>query len=135
MSAVRAKPNARGDFARSNAPRNTSLEVQARPKIALVLGSGLGAFADELAAPPAFLTRKFPASSPQRRDMPDGWCSAKWVKLPSPSCKGASICTRDIRRGRSFIPCASCGSLGIRAAILTNAAGAINLGFKPGSWS
>src|ERR1700676_3596768 len=49
MSAVRARQETRGDFTSSQrAAKYILSKSRLRPKIAVVLGSGLGAFADEL---------------------------------------------------------------------------------------
>ena len=55
------------------------------PHIAVVLGSGLGAFADELADPISIPYSKFPAGlHPPPLDIRASWCSANWASWMSP---------------------------------------------------
>ena len=57
----------------------------AAPRVAVVLGSGLGAFADALDDAPRSLTPIFPAGrTPRRSATRASWLSASWAHWTSP---------------------------------------------------
>ncbi len=105
----------------------------ARPRIALVLGSGLGAFADRLASPVVLPFKDIP-------HFPQSTVEGHSGRLVIGSIDGASVAVMQGRvhgyegyspRQVSF-PIRVLGVLGIRTMIVTNAAGGINTGYHQG---
>ena len=134
MSAVRRRQVTHGDFGRSQRAAKYVLSKSGlRPKIAVVLGSGLGAFADELIGATRVPYDKIPG-------------------FPRPTAEGhagrlvigkVNDITVAVMQGRIHFyegyplkevvyPMRVLHQMGIQAAILTNAAGAINLKFSQG---
>jgi purine-nucleoside phosphorylase len=107
--------------------------VRARPQVAIVLGSGLGAFADSLGERvtiPYSEIPHFPRSSVEGHS----------GTLIAGSFKGAPLY---VMAGRVHayegygaeevvFPVRVLGMLGVKVLVLTNAAGAVNTAFKPG---
>src|SRR5580704_10731019 len=79
-----------------------------RPKIGLVLGSGLGAFADSLTDAARVPYAEIP-SSPQPPPLvtPDAWSLATPDRWPSPPCRAACISMKVIPRRKLRFPFAS----------------------------
>jgi purine-nucleoside phosphorylase len=107
--------------------------VRARPQVAIVLGSGLGAFADSLGdrvTIPYSEIPHFPRSSVEGHS----------GSLIAGSFKGAPLYVMAGRvhayEGYSaeevVFPVRVLGTLGVKMLVLTNAAGAVNTAFKPG---
>ena len=104
------------------------------PDVAVVLGSGLGEFADSLKESKAFAYREIPH-----------WPASAVVGHPGKLVIGtlagrrvAALAGRvhfyeghDLRT--VTFPIRAVGRLGVKGVILTNAAGGINLAFKPGT--
>lgn len=123
------------DFARSQrAAKFVLSKSKLRPKIAIVLGSGLGAFADELTGAARVPYEKIPGFP---RPTADGHLGRLLIG------KSGDVAVA-IMQGRVHLyegysaaevayPMRVLWQLGVRAAILTNAAGAINLQFRPGA--
>jgi purine-nucleoside phosphorylase len=141
MSAAGTKSAARGsEFNRAErAARYILSKTKLRPKIGVVLGSGLGAFADELSGADAGAVRipyeKIPGFP---RATAEGHAGCLLIG----KIEGAAIAAM---QGRAHIyegysaaeaafPMRVFARLGIRAAILTNAAGAIHPDFRPGEF-
>lgn len=136
MSATRSKSAGGTDeFARaSRAAKFILSKTKLRPKIALVLGSGLGAFADELVSAARIPYHKIPGFP--RSTVPGHAGSlvvGKSGEVPVAAMQGRvhlyeGYCSREV-----IFPMRVLGRLGIRAAVLTNAAGAINLDYSQGA--
>jgi purine-nucleoside phosphorylase len=136
MTPKRSKPSARdSEFARADRAAKFILsKTKLRPKIALVLGSGLGAFADDLTNATRIPYQKIP-----------GFASSTAIghagRLVIGKANGIAVAAMQGRvhlyEGYSAqevtFPMRVFGRLGIRAAILTNAAGGINLAFNQGA--
>ncbi len=136
MSAARAKSVARdSEFARADRAAEFILaKTKLRPKIALVLGSGLGAFADELAAAARIPFEKIPG-------FPRSTASGHAGRLVIGKVGNVAVAVMQGRvhfyEGYSArqvaFPMRVLSRIGVRAAILTNAAGGINLEYKQGA--
>jgi len=134
MSAVLARPDARGDFARSQrAAKYILSKSRLRPQIALVLGSGLGAFADELAGATRIPYAKIPGFPKPTAEGHAGQLVIGKVKEVSVAVMQGRVHLYEGYSPKEIVfPMRVLRQMGIQAAILTNAAGAINVRFKPG---
>jgi purine-nucleoside phosphorylase len=108
--------------------------TELRPKIGLVLGSGLGAFADSLddAARLSFSEiPNFPCSTAigHAGRMVVGNAGA----IPIVAMQGRVHCYEGYSAQQITFPIRVFGRMGIRAMILTNAAGGINLSYSQGA--
>jgi purine-nucleoside phosphorylase len=136
MSAAVSKAFARDtEYARAERAAKFILsKTKLRPKIALVLGSGLGGFADELTDATRIPYGKIP-------DFPRSTAVGHAGVLVIGKVGGIAVAAMQGRvhlyEGYSAHEVAFAmrvfGRLGIRSAILTNAAGGINVGFKQGA--
>lgn len=138
MSAAREKAANAGtaaDYARAERAAKFILsKTKLQPRIALVLGSGLGAFADELTDATAIPYQKIP-------NFPQSTAEGHAGRLVIGKVEGVAVAAMQGRvhlyEGYSAREVAFAmrvfGRLGIRSAILTNAAGGINLEFKQGA--
>ena len=123
------------EFARaSRAAKFILAKTKLRPKIVLVLGSGLGAFADELAYATRIPYQKIPDFP---RSTVEGHAGAlvigKSGEIPVAAMQGRVHLYEGYSSREVVFPMRVLGRLGIRAAILTNAAGAINLDYSQGA--
>ena len=136
MSAAtkRAAEN-QSEFARADrAAKFVLAKTKLRPKIALVLGSGLGAFADELTEATRIPYAKIPG-------FPQSTAIGHAGQLVIGKTEGVAVVAMQGRvhsyEGYSAkevtIPMRVFGRLGVKAAVLTNAAGGINEGYKQGA--
>jgi purine-nucleoside phosphorylase len=105
-----------------------------RPRIGLVLGSGLGAFADELSTAtriPYVQIPSFPRSTAvgHAGQMVIG----KAGEVPVAAMQGRVHLYEGYSPSEVTFPMRVFGRMGIRAVILTNAAGGINLEYKQGA--
>jgi purine-nucleoside phosphorylase len=133
----RAKQSAaaRGEFERAErAAKFILAKTKLRPRVALVLGSGLGAFADELAEAARIPYEKiphFPCSTAEGHAgrLVIGRAGA----VPVAAMQGRVHFYEGYSLKDVIFPMRVFARLGIRAAILTNAAGGINTGFKQGA--
>ncbi len=134
MSAVRAEPNALGDFARTERAAKFILsKSRLRPEIAVVLGSGLGAFADGLAGAARVPYAKIPGFPKPTAEGHAGRLVLGKVNEVAVAVMQGRVHFYEGYSPREVVyPMRVLRQLGIQAAILTNAAGAINLSFKPG---
>src|ERR1700722_11746938 len=135
MTASPKKPKATDAFVRATrAAKFIQSRTKLRPTIALVLGSGLGAFADELASPARILYQRIPG-------FPRSTVTGHAGQLVIGKLGGIAVA---VMQGRVHLyegyspqqvafPMRVLGRLGIRAVILTNAAGGINLTYKQGA--
>ncbi len=136
MSAARSKPAARdSEYARAErAAKFIVSKTKLRPRIALVLGSGLGAFADELTEATRIPYEQIPA-------FPHSTAIGHAGRLVIGKAGNVAVAAMQGRvhfyEGYSaqqvVFPMRVFGRMGIRSAILTNAAGGINLEFKQGA--
>jgi purine-nucleoside phosphorylase len=105
-----------------------------RPKIALVLGSGLGAFADELASPTRIPFAKIPAFP---RSTVAGHAGqlviGKLAEVPIAVMQGRVHLYEGYSPQEVVFPIRVLSRLGVRSVILTNAAGAINRDYSQGA--
>ena len=136
MSAARSKASARDtEYARAERAAKFILsKTKLRPKIALVLGSGLGGFADELTDATRIPYQKIP-------DFPRSTAIGHAGLLVIGKAEGIAVAAmqgrvhlyegysaRDVGFAMRVF-----GRMGMRSAILTNAAGGINPEFKQGA--
>jgi purine-nucleoside phosphorylase len=136
MSAARSKASARDtEYARAERAAKFILsKTKLRPKIALVLGSGLGAFADELTDAMRIPYQKIP-------NFPRSTAVGHSGLLVIGKAEGIAVAAMQGRvhlyEGYSAREVAFAmrvfGRMGMRSAILTNAAGGINPEFKQGA--
>ncbi len=136
MSARGKKSGSRGsEFEAANKAAKFILsKMKLRPKIALVLGSGLGAFADELKEATQIPYAKIPGFQQSTAVGHAG-------RLLIGKTEGVAVVAMQGRfhgyEGYSAkevtFPMRAFGRLGVKAAILTNAAGGINTGYKQGA--
>ena len=134
MSPVRTRPKTTSDFARSErAAKYILSKSRLRPKIAVVLGSGLGAFADELAGATRIPYGKIPGFPKPTADGHAGrLVIGKVNEVPIAVMQGRVHFYEGYSMKDVVYPMRVLWQLGIQSAILTNAGGAINLSFKPG---
>jgi purine-nucleoside phosphorylase len=138
MSASRSQAagaRAAGEFARATrAAKFIQSKTKLRPKVALVLGSGLGAFANELTSATRIPYQKIPGFP---RSTVVGHAGAlvigKSADVPVAVMQGRVHFYEGYAAKDVVFPMRVFGRLGIRAAILTNAAGAVNLDYSQGA--
>ena len=109
-------------------------KTKLRPRIGLVLGSGLGAFANEIPERRAHRLQKNSAFSALDGDRA---CRAHGDRQSSGRAGGGdagarAFLRRATRRNEVIFPMRVMARMGIRAVVLTNAAGGINRSFKQG---
>ncbi|MGA3293189.1 MAG: purine-nucleoside phosphorylase [Candidatus Acidiferrales bacterium] len=123
------------EFARaSRAAKFIQSKTKLHPKIALVLGSGLGAFADELASATRIPYHKIPGFPHSTVEGHAGALAiGKAADVPIAVMQGRVHFYEGYPPKDVVFPMRVFGRLGIRAAILTNAAGAINLDYSQGA--
>jgi purine-nucleoside phosphorylase len=136
MSAARTKSSAPGtEFARADrAAKFILAKTRLRPKIALVLGSGLGAFADELQEATRIPYEKIPGFP---RSTAIGHAGrlviGKVEDIAVAAMQGRVHFYEGYTAQQVAFPMRVLGRLGIRSAILTNAAGGINTKYNQGA--
>jgi purine-nucleoside phosphorylase len=136
MSPENPKSAARADeFARSaRAAKFVLSKTKLRPKVGIVLGTGLGSFADELAAPAAIPYAKIPGFP---RSTVDGHTGrlviGKVESVPVAVMQGRVHLYEGYSVKDVIFPMRVFWQMGIRAVILTNASGAINLDYREGA--
>ncbi|MFZ3200456.1 MAG: purine-nucleoside phosphorylase [Candidatus Acidiferrales bacterium] len=137
MSPARAKSTARGsEFNRAErAARYILSKTKLRPKVAVVLGSGLGAFADDLSGAVRIPYEKIPGFP---RATAEGHAGrlviGKIDDAAVAAMQGRAHLYEGYSAAEAAFPMRVLQRLGIRAAILTNAAGAIHQDFRPGEF-
>jgi purine-nucleoside phosphorylase len=140
MSPARAKTasaraSGKDEFARAERAAKFILDrTKLRPKIALVLGSGLGAFADVFSSAARIPYEKIPGF-PRSTIEGHAGCLVigKVGAVPVAAMQGRVHFYEGYSIKEVAFPMRVLGPLGIRAAILTNAAGAINVSFSQGA--
>jgi len=136
MSAARSRSVARdSEYARAERAAKFILsKTKLRPQIALVLGSGLGAFADELTETTRIPYERIPHFP---RSTAIGHAGrlviGKAGNVAVAAMQGRVHFYEGYAEQEVVFPMRVFGRMGIRSAILTNAAGGINLEFKQGA--
>jgi purine-nucleoside phosphorylase len=136
MSAARTKSSARdSEFARADRAAKFILrKTRLRPKIALVLGSGLGAFAEGLQEATRIPYEKIPGFP---RSTAIGHAGrlvlGKIENIAVAAMQGRVHFYEGYTAQQVAFPMRVLGRLGIRCAILTNAAGGINTQYTQGA--
>jgi purine-nucleoside phosphorylase len=136
MTPARLGPSARAsEFARAErAAKYILSKTKLRPKIALVLGSGLGAFADELAGSTKIPYQKIPSFPHSTAVGHAGRLVIGKVESIDVAAMQGRVHAYEGYSAREVVfPMRVLGRLGIRSAILTNAAGGIDLSYKQGA--
>ncbi|HTX16490.1 MAG TPA: purine-nucleoside phosphorylase, partial [Candidatus Baltobacteraceae bacterium] len=136
MSPENPKSAARADeFARSaRAAKFVLSKTKLRPKVGIVLGTGLGSFADELAAPAAVPYAKIPGFPRSTVDGHSGrLVIGKAESVPVAVMQGRVHLYEGYSVKDVIFPMRVFWQMGIRAVILTNASGAINLDYREGA--
>ena len=109
-------------------------KTELRPRIGLVLGSGLGAFADSLANATKIPFAEIPAFPPSTAIGHAGqMVIGKAGVVPVAVMQGRVHLYEGYSAQQVAFPMRVFGRMGIRAVILTNAAGGINLTYKQGA--
>src|SRR5271154_792761 len=109
-------------------------KTKLRPKIALVLGSGLGAFADEFANATRIPYGKIPGFPRSTAEPHAGQLvMGKVGDVPVAAMQGRVHFYEGYPLSDVIFPMRVLARLGIRAAVLTNAAGGINTNFQQGA--
>jgi purine-nucleoside phosphorylase len=135
MSAARtAKTKPSQDFLRAEAAAKFILaKTKLRPRIGLVLGSGLGAFANEIAGAARIDYAKIPHFP---RSTAIGHAGrmviGKITDVPVAVMQGRVHFYEGYSQREVIFPMRVMARMGIRAVLLTNAAGGINTNFKQG---
>jgi purine-nucleoside phosphorylase len=136
MSAVRSKVAAGGtEFGRAKrAAAYIASKTKLRPKVALVLGSGLGAFADDFSGAARIPYHKIPGF---RTSTVEGHAGTLVIGKVGDVAIAAMQGRVHLYEGYSAkeiaFPIRVFRQLGIQSVILTNAAGAINLDYDQGA--
>ncbi len=140
MSPSRTAGNSAGkEFARANAAAKFILaRTKLRPRIGIVLGSGLGGFADALTAPTRFpyaRIPKFPRSTAvgHAGQLVIGKLNGKSGDIPVAAMQGRVHFYEGYPLSEVIFPMRVFARMGIRAVILTNAAGGINRNYGQGA--
>jgi purine-nucleoside phosphorylase len=129
------KRRARTDFERaSRAAEYVRSKTKLRPQLALVLGSGLGAFADELTSATRIRYERIPGFPHSTVEGHAGsLVIGKIGDVPVAIMQGRVHSYEGYTPKEVVFPMRVFGRLGISSAILTNAAGAINLSYGQGA--
>jgi purine-nucleoside phosphorylase len=136
MKPAREKKTASGDeFSRATrTAKFIQSRTKLRPRIALILGSGLGAFADQLSSAKRIPYGKIPGFPRSTIEGHSGQLVIGQVDgVPIAVMQGRVHLYEGYSAKEVTFPMRVLGRLGIRAAILTNAAGAINLDYSQGA--
>jgi purine-nucleoside phosphorylase len=107
--------------------------VRARPQVAVVLGSGLGGFADSLSAKteiPYSQIPHFPRSSVEGHS--GKLVAGTFEQAPLVVMAGRVHAYEGYSAEEVVFPVRVLATLGVKMLVLTNAAGAINTAFRPG---
>jgi purine-nucleoside phosphorylase len=123
------------EFGRTQrAARSVLSKTELRPKIGLVLGSGLGAFADELTAAARIAYDKIPGFPRSTVEGHSGrLVVGKVGDVPVAVMQGRVHLYEGYSIKEVTFPMRVLWQMGARTAILTNAAGAINLDYSQGA--
>src|SRR5271169_5600669 len=129
------KSNSDSEFDRAESAANSIFtKTDLRPKIALVLGSGLGAFADEFDGPARIPYAEIPHFP---RSTAIGHAGqlvvGKVGEIPVAGMQGRVHLYERYSAKEVAFPIRVFARMGIKAVILTNAAGGINLNYSEGA--
>ena len=130
--AVETKPSR--DFLRAErAAKFILAKTKLRPRIGLVLGSGLGAFANELASATRIDYKKIP-NFPQSTAIGHAgrMVIGKVANVPVAAMQGRVHFYEGYTPQQVIFPMRVMARMGVRAVLITNAAGGINRDFKQG---
>jgi purine-nucleoside phosphorylase len=135
MSPRKARAPSSDEFARAErAARYVLARTKLRPKTALVLGSGLGSFADEFERAVRIPYAKIPHFP---RPTIEGHAGRLVIGLvegvPVVAMQGRVHYYEGYRMKEVAFPVRVFGRMGVRALVITNAAGGINLDYKQGA--
>ncbi len=136
MTSARPGSSARAsEFARAErAAKYILSKTKLRPAIGLVLGSGLGAFADELSGATKIPYQKIPGfPHPTAVGHAGRLVIGKVGSIAVAAMQGRVHAYEGYSARQVVFPMRVLGRLGIRSAILTNAAGGIDLNYKQGA--
>jgi purine-nucleoside phosphorylase len=135
MTARAAAAARNTEFARAERAAKFILsKTKLRPKIALVLGSGLGAFADELSSATKIPYQKIPGFPRSTAVGHAGQLVVGKVGSVEVAVMQGRVHFYEGYAAKEVVfPMRVLGRLGIRSVILTNAAGGIDLGYKQGA--
>jgi purine-nucleoside phosphorylase len=107
--------------------------LQARPRVGVVLGSGLGAFADELGSVTRIPYAKIPEMPvSQVQGHAGNLCLGSVSGVPVACLQGRAHVYEGHSHARSVFGVRVLAALGCRAVLLTNAAGGIHASLLPG---
>lgn len=123
------------DFALADSAATLLLsKTPLRPKIGLVLGSGLGAFADELSTATRIPYEQIP-SFPRSTAIGHAgqMVLGKAEGIPLAAMQGRVHLYEGYSPHQVAFPMRVFGRMGVRAVVLTNAAGGINLSYQQGA--
>jgi purine-nucleoside phosphorylase len=123
------------DFALADSAATLLLsKTPLRPKIGLVLGSGLGAFADELSTATRIPYEQIP-SFPRSTAIGHAgqMVIGKAEGIPLAAMQGRVHLYEGYSPHQVAFPMRVFGRMGVRAVVLTNAAGGINLSYQQGA--
>jgi purine-nucleoside phosphorylase len=132
---TKSTPTANSEFTRATrAAKFILAKTKLRPRIALVLGSGLGAFADEFTATTKIPYKKIP-HFPQSTAIGHAGqlIIGKVGEIPVAGMQGRVHLYEGYSAKDVAFPIRVFTRMGIRAVILTNAAGGINLSYCEGA--
>ncbi len=108
--------------------------IKTQPQIAVVLGSGLGAFADELSEAVRVNYRDIPHFPQSTVAGHSGRLVVGYVDgVPVAAMQGRVHLYESYSAREVVFPMRVLGRLGVKAAVLTNASGGINASYKAGS--
>lgn len=108
-------------------------QIKVIPSVAIILGSGLGALADELSSQTIINCKDIPHYPVPRVTGHAGvWVLGHLDQVPILALKGRVHTYEGYSAGEVTFPIRLLAHSGIRSIIITNAAGAINPGFVPG---
>jgi purine-nucleoside phosphorylase len=104
------------------------------PRVALVLGSGLGAFADDLQDSVAMSYQDVPGFARSTVEGHEGRLVMGMIEsVPVVVMQGRFHSYEGYSLGEVVFPIRTFGLLGVKSLVLTNAAGGINVGFHQGA--
>src|SRR5450755_1808052 len=134
-NATRSGANGTTEFSQATAAAKFILsKTKLRPRIGLVLGSGLGAFADEFANPTKIPYKRIPHFPQSTAIGHAGQLVIGTIgDIPVVGMQGRVHLYEGYAAKQVAFPIRVFNRMGIKAVILTNAAGGINLNYSEGA--